>query len=68
MYLEYIKMCLRSKKGIEGLPLKYVVIILVAAIVIGIVLTMTSTLEGGITTSTEVLNNTLAERVNATIQ
>ena len=68
MYLEYIKMCLRSKKGIEGLPLKYVVIILVAAIVIGIVLTMTSTLEGGIVTSTEVLNNTMAERVNATIQ
>jgi hypothetical protein len=56
-------MCWNDRKGVEGLPLKYVIIILVAALVIGIAIIMATTLGGGIQTSTGILNNTL---VNAT--
>lgn len=62
MYLDYIKMCLRSKRGIEGLPLKYVVIILVAVIVIGIVMVMTDTLNLAITDSTTRVNESLVNQ------
>ena len=54
---------LKAKKAVEGLPLKYVIIILVATLVIGIAIIMATTLQGGIQESTSVLNSSL---VNAT--
>jgi len=67
MYFEYMKLCLKNKKGVEGLPLKYVVIVLVAAISIGIVTSMTGILSDGIIFSTGKLNETLYDKVMGVI-
>ncbi len=48
-----------NKKAIEGLPLKYVVIILTTALVISIVLEMMGVLKTGILHSVGVINETL---------
>ena len=53
-----------NKKAIEGLPLKYVVIILVAAIVISLVLEIIGVLRGGILHSIGVINQTLNSTVS----
>ena len=50
---------LKNKKGVEGLPLKYIIIALVAALVVGIALQFTGTLRGGIQSTAETLNETL---------
>lgn len=52
-----------NKKAVEGLPLKYIIIALVAALVVGIVLQMTGTLQGGIQSTAEKLNESTTERV-----
>ena len=52
-----------NKKGVEGLPLKYVVIVLVAALVISMVLEMVGVLRGGILHSIGVINKTLNSTV-----
>lgn len=53
-----------NKKGVEGLPLRYLVIALGAALAVGIVLEMTTSLNQGITGAvtkiTEVLSNQVA--------
>jgi hypothetical protein len=67
MILEYLRMLRLNRKGIEGLPLKYTIIILVAAIVIGIVLYMTGTLDSGVRTTTNQINQTLVNKVNSTL-
>jgi hypothetical protein len=50
----------KNKKGVEALPLKYIIIALVAALVVGIALQFTGTLKGGILSTGEKLNETLA--------
>jgi hypothetical protein len=52
-----------NKKGIEGLPLKYVIIILIAAIVIALVLDMMGILKLGILFSTEKTTSFLNESI-----
>ena len=53
-----------NKKGIECLPLKYLVVALTAAIVIGIILEVTGILQTSITGAVINLNKTVG---NATI-
>lgn len=53
-----------NKKGVEGLPLKYLVVALTAALVIGIVLEVTGILRTSITGAVLNLNKTVG---NATI-
>ncbi|PIO00125.1 hypothetical protein COT72_03115 [archaeon CG10_big_fil_rev_8_21_14_0_10_43_11] len=45
-----------NKKGIEGLPLKYVVVALVGALVIGIAVQMTNTIQTSVEDSTSVIS------------
>jgi hypothetical protein len=52
-----------NKKAVEGLPLKYIIMALVAALVVGIALQMTGTLQGGIQGTAEKLNSSVTERV-----
>ncbi|MBI1973719.1 hypothetical protein HYS54_02805 [Candidatus Micrarchaeota archaeon] len=56
-----------NNKGVEGLPLKYVIIILVAALVIAIAVTMTNTLGGGVKTAAQILNNTTITKINESL-
>lgn len=51
-----------NKRGVEALPLRYIIIALVAALVIGIALTFISTLKGGIVGTAEKLNETITEK------
>jgi hypothetical protein len=53
---------LRNKRGIEGLPLKYLVIALVAALVIGIALQFVGALRGGTIGAAEQFNQTVGQR------
>ena len=64
---QLFKSFLKSNKGVEGLPLKYVIIILVAALVIGIAIIMATTLQGGIEESTANINKTLSDTVDDTL-
>jgi len=50
-----------NRKGIEGLPFKYMVVLLTAALVISIVLEALGVLKTGILHSVNVLNETLNE-------
>jgi hypothetical protein len=36
------------KKGVEGLPLKYIIIVIIAVLVIELILEMTGVISGGI--------------------
>ncbi|MDD5182157.1 MAG: hypothetical protein PHC66_03235 [Candidatus Nanoarchaeia archaeon] len=47
---------LRNKKAVEGLPLKYIIIALVAAICVGIALQFTGVLKTGILSTAEKIN------------
>lgn len=49
-----------NKKAIEGFPLKYVVVALIATLVIALVLEAMGILRGGIISSLFHINNTLA--------
>ena len=49
-----------NKKAVEGLPLRYLIIALSAALVIGIVMETTGILRSGITGAVINLNKTLA--------
>lgn len=48
------------KKGVEGLPLKYIIIVIVALLVIDIILEMTGIIHEGIITSLFDITNTTA--------
>ena len=50
---------LKNKKGVEGLPFKYIIIALVAALVIGIALQFTNILGEGTISSAERISETL---------
>jgi hypothetical protein len=52
-----------NKKAVEALPLRYIIIALVAALVVGIALQMTGTLRGGIQGTAEKLNASVTEKV-----
>jgi hypothetical protein len=54
---------LKNKKAVEGLPLKYIIIALVAALVVGIALQFTGVLKGGIMSTAEKLNQSVTEEV-----
>ncbi|VVB74378.1 Uncharacterised protein [Candidatus Tiddalikarchaeum anstoanum] len=47
-----------SKKGVEGLPLKYIILVIVALLVIDLILEMTGIIRGGIITSLYSITNT----------
>ena len=53
---------LKNKKGVESLPLRYIIIALVAALVIGIALQFVGILRGGTISSANKINETLAEK------
>lgn len=53
---------LKNKKGVESLPLRYIIIALVAALVIGIALQFVGVLRGGTISSANKINKTLAEK------
>jgi len=50
-----------NKKAVEGLPLRYLIMALAAALVIGIVLEMTGILGTSITGAIAKLNETVAD-------
>jgi len=52
-----------NNKTVEGLPLHYLIIILIAVIVIGIVLDIVGVVDFGVTSGLDAINNT----VNATL-
>jgi hypothetical protein len=56
-----------NKKAVEALPLRYIIIALVAALVVGIVLQMTGTLRGGIQSTAEKLNTSVTEKVTCSL-
>jgi hypothetical protein len=56
-------MAFLNKKAVEALPLRYIIIALVAALVVGIALQMTGTLRGGIQGTAEKLNASVTEKV-----
>ena len=53
---------LKNKRGVESLPLRYIIIALVAALVIGIALQFVGVLRGGTIDSANKINKTLAEK------
>ena len=53
---------LRNKKGVEGLPLKYVIIALVAVVVIGMALYVTDSLGTSVKGATDKVGDKLTER------
>lgn len=44
---------------VEGLPLKYIIIAIIAALVLGIIMNVTSIIGTGVTGAAVVFNNTL---------
>jgi len=54
-----------NKKAVEGLPLRYLIMALAAALVVGIVLEMTGMLEISITGAVAKLNETVADAAAA---
>ena len=52
-----------NRKGIEGLPLKYLVIALVASIVIALALQMTSVIQSSVIKSTDLVADTITGRI-----
>ena len=52
-----------NKKGIEGLPLKYLVIALVASVVIALALQMTSMIQGSVIDSTDLVAESITGRI-----
>jgi hypothetical protein len=59
-FLKYVK----DNRGVEGLPLKYMIIILVAAVVIAIAIAMTTSLRDPILKALGLLGNKTVESVN----
>lgn len=55
---------LMNRKGIEGLPLKYLVVVLVAALVIGLALEVTNSLRVDITDATGLFGATLNKELS----
>jgi len=53
---------LKNKKGVEGLPFKYIIIALVAALVIGMALQFTGILQEGVVGSAERMEESLTRR------
>ncbi|MBI4214987.1 hypothetical protein HY546_03245 [archaeon] len=52
-----------NKRGVEGLPLKYVIIILVAALVIALAVTMTNTLGWGVKYASNLTNQSVVGNI-----
>ena len=50
-----------NRRGVEGLPLKYIIIAIVAALVLGIIMNVTSIISEGVTGAATAFNNTLFE-------
>lgn len=67
MYIKLLKKMWKDERGIEGLPLKYAILILVAALVIAIVIAMVTGLKFGILQSTSQINQTMVEQVNQSL-
>jgi len=55
----FILMKLLNRKAVEGLPLKYVILVLVAAIALALILDVTGILKLGIFDMVTGINNTL---------
>ncbi len=47
------------RKAVEGLPLKYIILVIVAALVIELIITMTTGMRGGIMLSLGKINDTM---------
>ena len=54
-----------NRKGVEGLPLKYIIIAIVAALVVGVLIQVTGTIGQDVTGAAVRLNNTLADFLNS---
>ncbi|MBN1923819.1 MAG: hypothetical protein JW791_03610 [Nanoarchaeota archaeon] len=54
------------RKGVEGLPLKYIIIVIVAVLVIELVLEMTGIIRGGILDSLYNIGNFTSSSSNLT--
>jgi hypothetical protein len=52
-----------NRKGIEGLPLKYLVIALVASVVIALALQMTSIIQDSVIESTDLVSESITGRI-----
>jgi hypothetical protein len=53
-----------DKKSVEGLPLQYLIIILIAVIVIGIVMDITGVVDLGISSGLGLINDTINATFN----
>lgn len=58
---------IKNKKAVEGLPLKYIIIALVAALVVGIALQFTGVLKGGIMSTAEKINESTTEKTTCAL-
>jgi hypothetical protein len=67
MWLQYIAAVLKNRKGVEGLPLKYTIIILVAALIIAIVVVMFTDLKQAILGGTSQISNATQTKVNESL-
>lgn len=47
------------RKGVEGLPLKYIIIVIVALLVLDLILELTGVIRGGVIASIMQINNTV---------
>ncbi len=59
-----VRKFLKDNRGIEGLPMKYLIIMLIAAVVLGIVAYMLATLSTGSRIAVNKINATMTEKIN----
>ncbi|GEM_PF-3482447 len=58
---------LKDKKGIEAMPIKYVIIMLVAAVMLGIIAYILVTLRSGSQYAVTEINKTMTEKINESL-
>ena len=58
---------LKDKRGIEAMPMKYVIIMLVAAVMLGIIAYILVTLRSGSTYAVTEINKTMTNKINESL-
>lgn len=56
-----------NRKGIEGLPFKYIIIAVIAALILGILINVTQLMGESVLSGAASLNETLAKALNGSL-
>lgn len=56
-----------NRKGVEGLPLKYIIVAIIAALVVGVMIQVTATMNLGISNATGMFVAKLQNLTNITL-